>query len=335
MSVLGIDEITFGAADLAACRRFFLDWGLKLAAEADDRLAFETLNGCRVIVARSDAPGVPPGVEPDPTLREVVWGVRNQADLRAIAGRMAGQPGCARSAERVGCIDPNGLSVQVQVSRKRVLQLPSARTNTWSEQPRVDSPAPSYERATPIEVGHAVFFVKDLARTTDFYREVLGFVVSDRYPDRGNFMRCAAEGGHHDLFLLQLDAPRAGLNHVAFSVRDIHEVFGGGMHMARQGWSTELGPGRHPISSAIFWYFHNPAGALVEYYTDEDQLTAAWQPRDFTPGPTVFAEWAIQGGIDGHTRRQQSAPPPPNRFMTDNTPAATARHPSPTEDSTT
>ena len=28
MSILGIDEITYGAADLATCRRFFLDWGL-------------------------------------------------------------------------------------------------------------------------------------------------------------------------------------------------------------------------------------------------------------------------------------------------------------------
>jgi len=65
-----------------------------------------------------------------------------------------------------------------------------------------------------------------------------------------------------------------------------------------------LGPGRHPISSAYFWYFENPCGGLIEYNADEDHLTAAWLPRDFEPGPTVFAEWAIDGGLDGHTRRQ-------------------------------
>ena len=54
MSVLGIDEITYGADDLPTCRRFFLDWGLTLAAESADKLAFETLNGGRVIVARPD-----------------------------------------------------------------------------------------------------------------------------------------------------------------------------------------------------------------------------------------------------------------------------------------
>jgi hypothetical protein len=100
-------------------------------------------------------------------------------------------------------------------------------------------------------------------------------------------------------------------------VRDLHEVFGGGLHMSRCGWETELGPGKHPVSSAIFWYFVSPAGALVEYYTDEDELTEAWQPRDITPGPTMFAEWAIKGGIDGHTRRQKDAQAPSGQFMTD------------------
>ena len=218
-------------------------------------------------------------------------------------------------------VAPVGLAVRVQVTRKRVLDLPCAQTNTWATRGRVNQPSPAYDRATPVEVGHVVFFVKDLAATTAFYEQHLGFVASDRYPGRGHFMRCAPDGGHHDLFLLQLPEPRAGLNHVAFTVRDLHEVIGGGMHMSRCGWDTELGPGRHPISSAIFWYFNSPAGALWEYYTDEDELTAEWQPREFTPGPTVFAEWAIKGGIDGNTRRQKNAQGPSGKFLTDRAPA--------------
>lgn len=317
MTIQGIDEITFGAADLAKCRQFFSDWGLALVAEAEQELTFESLNGCRVRVAHSDKPGLPAGIEPDPTLREVVWAVGSQADLDACRERLRGQPGFVEGAERIGCTDPNGLAVRVQVTKKRPLALDCAVANTWGSRARVNQPAPAYERAQPVEVGHVVFFVKDLAAMTAFYEQAFGFVVSDRYPGRGSFMRCAPEGGHHDLFMLQLPEPRAGLNHVAFTVRDLHEVIGGGMHMARCGWKTELGPGRHPISSALFWYFESPAGALVEYYTDEDELTADWQPREFTPGPTVFAEWAIKGGIDGNTRRQVDAAAPSGRFMTD------------------
>ena len=319
MSVSGIDAITFGASDLATCRRFFGDWGLSLVSEGAQELVFESLNGCQVVVAQSDRPGLPAGMEPDPTVREVVWGVETEADLAHYRTQLQGQPGFLDEGSRIGCTDPNGLAIRLQVSRKRPLELACARTNTWDERPRVNQPSPAYERATPIEVGHVVFFVTDLAAVSGFYMQKLGFTVSDRYPERGCFLRCAPDGGHHDLFLLQLPQPKRGLNHVAFTVRDVHEVFGGGMHMSRCGWDTEIGPGRHPISSAIFWYCPSPAGALVEYYTDEDQLTAEWQPRDFTPGPTVFAEWAIKGGIDGTTRRQKEAGAPSGRFMTDKT----------------
>ena len=34
-------------------------------------------------------------------------------------------------------------------------------------------------------------------------------------------MRCDARGGHHDLFLLSLPGKGPGLNHVAFTVRDL------------------------------------------------------------------------------------------------------------------
>lgn len=319
MRVLGIDEITFGVVDLAASRQFFDDWGLKLLREDTQTLVFETLNGCRVSVAQSGKPGLPAGVEPDPTLREVVWGVESEADLNAVREVLRTQSTFADHGSSVGCVDPNGLAIRFQVTTKRTVKLACAKTNTWGETTRINQPSPAYARAEPIEVGHVVFFVKDLAATTVFYMDNFGFQLSDRYPERGSFLRCGPEGGHHNLFLLQLPQPKSGLNHVAFTVRDVHEVIGGGMHMSRCGWDTELGPGRHPISSAIFWYFPCPAGALMEYYADEDHLTAEWQPRDFTPGPTVFAEWAIKGGIDGNTRRQKNADAPSGRFMTDKT----------------
>ncbi|HEY1147289.1 MAG TPA: VOC family protein, partial [Pseudoduganella sp.] len=315
MDVLGIDEITYGADDLAACRKFFGDWGLQLKDESEAALVYETLNGCRVIVRRSDDPALPPAIEAGPTLREVVWGVSSAEVIERFTARLRGLPGFVAAGERVGCTDPNGLAVRFQVTRKHDVEVECAQMNTWNDKPRLNQRSPAYERATPIEVGHVVFFVKDVAACEAFYCEHFGFVPSDRYPGRGAFLRCADVGGHHDLFLLQTPDAKAGLNHVAFTVRDIHEVFGGGMHMSRQGWDTQLGPGRHPISSAYFWYFRNPAGGLIEYYADEDQLDEHWEPREFEPGPTVFAEWAIEGGLDGNTRRQRNAKGPDGKFL--------------------
>ena len=309
MSVLGIDQITYGTDDLAVSRRFFADWGLALVQEGADELVFECLNGCRVVVAAMDKAGLPPAIEEGPTLREVVWGVQHADDLARYADAIRNDPGfvdtTVAGARRIGCTDPNGLAVRLQVTQKRDIELQGAVMNTWSSKARVNQPSPIYERAVPIEVGHVVFFAADVPACEAFYTSRFGFVSSDRYPGRGAFMRCAPDGGHHDLFLLQLPSGKRGINHVAFTVRDIHEVFGGGLHFSRCGWDTQLGPGRHPVSSAYFWYFKNPAGGLIEYYADEDQLTADWQPREFEPGPTVFAEWAVDGGLDGHTRRQK------------------------------
>ena len=59
----GIDRITYGVEDIAACRKFFLDWGLKLVREDANGLDFESLNGCELLVRKADDPSLPPAVE--------------------------------------------------------------------------------------------------------------------------------------------------------------------------------------------------------------------------------------------------------------------------------
>jgi len=160
-----------------------------------------------------------------------------------------------------------------------------------------------HERAYPINIGHVVLFANDFAAMRSFYTEKLGFAVSDEYPGHGVFMRSQKVGDHHNLFVLNRPG-KPGINHVAFTVTDIHEVIGGGIAMSKKGWKTEIGPGRHPISSAYFWYFENPLAAPLEYYADEDFCTEEWKPGTHERKPELFAEWAIVGGIDGKTRRQ-------------------------------
>ncbi|MEP6972281.1 MAG: VOC family protein [Betaproteobacteria bacterium] len=305
-AIEGIDGITYSTERWDDARRFFGDFGLKVVSDDAACQVWETLNGARVLVRRPDDATLAPPMEAGPTMREVVWGVTDSAALTPIARGLQGVAGFEDRRAVDGtlvALDPHGLRIVFQVSRKRVVDVVGVPSNPWGDARRIDTPSPVYEHAEPVEIGHVVFFTDRLGQMEAFYAS-LGFITSDRYPGRGVFMRCAPHAGHHDIFLLALPGKGPGVNHVAFTVRDLHEVFGGGLHMSRRGWKTQLGPGRHPISSAFFWYFENPCGGLIEYNADEDHLTPAWQERSFEPGPTMFAEWAIDGGIDGNTRRQ-------------------------------
>jgi catechol 2,3-dioxygenase-like lactoylglutathione lyase family enzyme len=317
--ITGIDAIVYSSdgspENWKAAQKFFNDWGLKVLAISNDEQTYETLSGAQVIVRQPTDARLAPAMEAGATLREVIWAVENQNALDLLHKSVSSRHEiCARSYENnsalkeFSVLDPHGLKQTFRVSQQRAVQLQGAPSNPYGAPQRINAPSPIYERAQPVEIGHVVLFTDRLKEAIAFY-ESLGFVMSDSYPGRGVFLRCSATGGHHDVFLLQLPPgadgkSKVGLNHIAFTVRDIHEVFGGGLAMSRAGWKTQLGPGRHPISSAYFWYFECPVGGLIEYNADEDHLTQDWQPREFTPGPTVFAEWAIDGGIDGHTRRQ-------------------------------
>ena len=307
--ITGIDAITYSTERWDDARKFFADWGLACVSDSTSQQVWQTLTGAQVIVRPPDAPELAPAIEAGPTLREIIWGVADAAALTRLAALLHDAPHFADQRSIDGTLrarDPHGLGLVFRLTQKRDPGITGTPSNPWGAATRIDAASPVYERATPVDIGHVVLFSDRINEAEAFYAR-LGFITSDRYPNRGVFMRCTAEAAHHQLFMLQLPDKPAGLNHVAFAVRDIHEVFGGGLHMSRCGWKTQLGPGRHPISSAYFWYFDNPCGGLIEYNADEDHLTGAWQAREFDPSPTMFAEWAIDGGLDGTTRRQPNA----------------------------
>jgi catechol 2,3-dioxygenase-like lactoylglutathione lyase family enzyme len=302
----GIDRVVYGVEDMARCRQFFSDWGLSLVSESAGEIVFETLEKSQIVLRPADDESLPPAIETGSTVREVVWGAASQTDLDAFLSRIASKVTLTEGADGLQrTTDSNGLTIAFQVSQRVDSGVKGTPTNTVDKANRIDQAAPVYPHAEPVRIAHVVFFVPDLEAARQFYVDTLGFNITDEYPGRGLFLRCVEEGTHHNLFLLQTPDKKRGLNHVSFQLRDIYEVTGGGIHVSKQGWETQLGPGRHPISSAFFWYFFCPAGALVEYYSDEDYFTADWQARQHEPVPENYAEWAIVGGISGDTRRQK------------------------------
>jgi len=295
---VGIDAAIFGAEDLSLPRKLFADFGLKKLKDSKSGLVFATEIGSEIIIRPSGAKNLAPKLNPQCEFREVIWGVQSQRDVDRLGEELAKDR--AVRADRDGTIhavDDGGVNIGIRVWRhgkepKRAalpLNMPGARC-------RVDAPSPMYERAHPFRIGHIVFAVPDVPKAERFYRERLGFSLSDRYAGgAATFLRYAPRADHHNLFMLRLPSRITDLHHIAFEVHDIHEVFGGGKHFSGLGWKTAVGPGRHPISSAYFWYFANPLGGMLEYFSNPDFVTEAWKPTNFRVNR--FSEWHLVDGL--------------------------------------
>ena len=245
------------------------------------------------------AKDLPPPAAPGMNFREMIWGVSSKRALNAIAKRIAADRSVTEDRDgAIHCVDPIGIGLGFRVWRgKKNFRGRRAAVNTYGRPERVDERGTFYERARPMRMGHLGFLLPDLKASETFYHKVLGWPISDRYgPGLAAFFRCADESDHHNMLLIKSRMGEKRFHHVAFEVRDVHEVFGGGLYMNDKGWKTHLGPGRHPISSCYFWYFKNPCGGAAEYDSDSDYVTDKWKPRAWESTPEAFAEWAYPDG---------------------------------------
>jgi catechol-2,3-dioxygenase len=279
-------------------QRFYSDWGLRKIKGSPSHSVFETKNGSRVELKTPNSTDLPPPAAPDMHFREMVWGVSSKSHLRTIKLELSKDREVLEDKDgTIHCLDPNGIGLGFRVWRPRV-NIDGARTkiNSYDKVERIDEISTFYGEARPIRMGHIGFVLPDLKSAEKFYRDRLGFWLSDRYAGGAAiFLRCAAKSQHHNLFMIWSADGNKRYHHTAFEVRDIHEVFGGGVAFDKKGWKTEVGPGRHPISSAYFWYFKSPCGGAIEYFTDSDYVTEDWKPHNYRINR--FSEWHLPDGI--------------------------------------
>jgi len=128
-------------------------------------------------------------------------------------------------------------------------------------------------------LGHVVFYVKDLARSLAFYRDLLGFREVGRI--FGGAAAALTSGRtHHELLLIEVgDAPgpstghRLGLYHIGIKIGDsLEELRTAKTELERAG-VTIIGMSDHTVSQSL--YLADPDGNEVELYVDADP--AIWE----------------------------------------------------------
>jgi catechol 2,3-dioxygenase-like lactoylglutathione lyase family enzyme len=300
MAITGIDRVVYGVDDVEKAKAFWTDFGLN-PVEDGDALRLVTVEGAEIEIRPDDDPSLPAGLAEGNTAREFIWGAESQSDIDAIRAELEKDREVRVDNDgTVHTLDALGYGIGFRVTRRKEVPVTPTGYNAPGQAARVNERGKVYERAKPHRMSHIVLLAPDLDRELDFYVERLGYKVTDYYPGRGYFLRCGGSNEHHNLFLLH-GGDNIGFHHIAFELENIHEVFGGGLHMTDKGWETHLGPGRHPLSSCYFWYFRNPCGGAAEYDSDSDYITDEWTPAEWPSTPESFAEWAYAEGAERYT----------------------------------
>ena len=122
-----------------------------------------------------------------------------------------------------------------------------------------------------VRVGHVHLKVADLERAIRFYRDVLGFQLTQRYGDQAAFL--SAGGYHHHIGLNTWEslggspppAGSTGLYHLAIVYPTRAELANALRRLIKAGIALE-GASDHGVSEAL--YLRDPDGNGVELYWD-------------------------------------------------------------------
>lgn len=220
-----------------------------------------------------------------PGLRRIGWQMESADALSALRESLAATgvatvdvtPGEASELGTDGgfrAIDPTTGAVHEFYSRMAFADSPFEATHTQIEC-----------------LGHIVLATADLAASEQFYRDVMNFRESDRIDDAVVHMRCFPNPLHHAFGLGAGSAP--ALNHLTFNVNHIDDIGRAGHRMAAAGVPVVYGPGRHPQSGSVFFYFLDPDGLTLEYSQGMEEFPEhnPRPPRRFPIEGGVFDYW--------------------------------------------
>lgn len=282
MNIVGLDTLVFGVDDISACAQCLRDYGLKTVFLDDTGGQFEALDGTSVVIRRAEDTSLPPAIGPAPSLRETIYGVRDQATLAAVADELGRDRDVKHHQDgSIHSVDDMGFAIGFQISVRRSFEASADLTNSpgFAPQRPVNQVgiAPDMS-ALPRSLSHVVYFVPDFAKAEAFY-ERLGFVTTDRFIGVGPFMRPAGSDDHHCLFMIQTPPHMKGCEHFTFHMGSGTEVLLAGTRFAEKGWTSFWGPGRHLYGSNWFWYFNSPLGCHIEYDADMDKHDLSWVAR--------------------------------------------------------
>lgn len=127
----------------------------------------------------------------------------------------------------------------------------------------------------PARLQHLVLASTNAADMLNFYRDIVGFQLTDRVVDTSGSMRTCflrTDHEHHSLAIFLADSNR--LDHHCYETSDWNCIRDWGDHFASLRVPIQWGPGRHGPGNNLFVFVHDPDGNWVEISAELEEVTA-------------------------------------------------------------
>ncbi len=150
----------------------------------------------------------------------------------------------------------------------------------------------SMENAFAARLQHFVCASVQTHAMLAFYRDVLGFVESDRVVDEKQdlsaaFVRSDAE--HHSFAVFR--APASGADHHAYEAPDWNAIRDWADHLGALEIPLWWGPGRHGVGNNLFFMIEDPEGYKLEISAELERMTETQAYRTWPHGQRALNLW--------------------------------------------
>lgn len=214
------------------------------------------------------------------------WETADADTMAAVAARIEAAGVKVRRATRAEA-DARGVADYIVFNDPGGNRMEIFHGAAKADTPFVPGRAISGFRTGALGMGHAVLHVADVAPLLPFYRDVLGFHVSDYGLKPYPLYFFHVNGRHHSFAMV--GSGRRGLHHFMVELTSLDDV-GQGYDLAQlDDGRVAYSLGRHTNDHVTSFYAQTPSNFFVEYgwggrVIDPD----TWQPHETFDGPSFW-----------------------------------------------
>jgi len=226
-------------------------------------------------------------------LERISFKVEHDDDLAELESRIEAYGFPVRRASRGEEIG-QGESIRFDTPSGQEMELVREVDKVGGVLPRLNPPPMpmGLPGIAPPRMDHVLVTAEEVGEATKFYREVLGFRLTEQLLDgNGHQIGVWMERSHSPHDLAVVSGPNGGLHHFAFWLDDWDHVRRAADILAYNGVQIDVGPTRHGITRGNTIYFFDPLGTRNEVFTggyrpDPDFPTITWTEDNI--GKAIF-----------------------------------------------